>query len=198
MRNKNIDTLNKQEYDITLNISKVTRHVYNGSAYNSRNAEFRWMSFWFKFTVPSFIHQRINTEQLYEQFGSLLGSHLITECDSALHNSVAMPSSSEKPILCGAQIITTLNTRYESLNHVTCFSDNKVWTQGNSNIMKLYDLKGNLQQSIKTKSWNTPYDIAMTNDGNLVYIDYKDKTMNRVKKTRVQKVSRSLRCRRNT
>lgn len=136
----------------------------------------------FKFTVPSFKHQRINIVHIYEQFGSLLGSHLGTECDSTSHNSVAMPASSEKLILYDAQIITTLNTGYESLNHVTCLSDNEVLTQGNRNIMKLYDLKGNLQQSIKTKSGNMPYDIAVTKDGDLLYIDYNDKTVNLVKK----------------
>lgn len=161
MQNKNIDALNKQEFDITLIISEITqiitdlkellksKDVSNVSAYKSRNAEFRRMPLRFKFTVPSFIHQRINTEQISEQYGSLLGSHLIKECDSASHNSVAMPSSPEKPILYDAQIITTLNTGHGSLNHVTCLSDNEVWTQGNSNIMKLYDLKGNLQQSVK-------------------------------------------------
>lgn len=149
MQNKNIDALNKQEYDITLIISEITqiiadlkellksKDVSNVSAYKSRNAEFRRMPLRFKFTVPSFIHQRINTEQISEQYGSLLGSHLITECDSASHNSVAMPPSPEKPILYDAQIITTLNTGHGSLNHVTCLSDNEVWTQGNSSRSKL-------------------------------------------------------------
>lgn len=56
--------------------------------------------------------------------------------------------------------------------------------------MKLYDLQGNLRQSIKTKFGNTPYDIAVTKYGDLIYIDFKEKTVNLVKKTIMQKVSR--------
>lgn len=36
--------------------------------------------------------------------------------------------------------------------------------------MKLYDLQGNLQQSIKTKSGNTPYDIVVTKDEDLIIL----------------------------
>lgn len=204
MQNKNIDDLNKQEYYITLFISEITqlitdlrellesKDVYNVSAYKPRNAELRRLPVEFKFIVPSFIPQRINTEQLFEHFGSLSGSRLTTECDLAMQTS-AMPSSSGISIRYDSQIITTLETGYENLNHVTCLSDNEVLTQGNSNILKLYDLQGNLRQSIKTKSGNTPYDIAVTNDGDLIYIDSKDKTVNLVKKTIMQKVSRPRR-----
>lgn len=67
MQNKNIDYLNKQEYNITLIISEITqiisdlrellesKDIYNVCAYKSRNAEFRRLSIEFKFSVPSFI-----------------------------------------------------------------------------------------------------------------------------------------------
>lgn len=202
MQNKNIDALNKQEYDITLIISEITqiigdlkellesKDVYKVSAYKSRNAEFRKLPTEIKFTVPSFISEKINTEQLYEQFGSLSGSPLTTEFEIPIQTSLAMPSSPGKPFLYDPQIIATLETGYDNLNHVTCLCDDELWTQGNSNIMKLYDLQGNLQQSIKTKSGNNPYDIAVTKDGDLAYIDSKDKTVNLIKKTKMQKVSR--------
>lgn len=202
MQNKNIDALKKQENDITLIISEITqiiadlkellesKDVYNVTSYHSRNAHFRRLPNEIKFTVPSFISQKINTEQLYEQFGSLSGSPLTTEFAIPIQTSLAMPSSPGKPFLYDPHIIGTLNTGYENLNHVTCLSDNELWTQGKSNIMKLYDLQGNLQQSIKTKSGSTPFDIAVTKDGDLAYIDSKDKTVNLIKKTKMQKVSR--------
>lgn len=104
MQNKNIDYLNKQEYNITLIISEITqiisdlrellesKDIYNVCAYKSRNAEFRRLSIEFKFSVPSFILHRIKTEQLYEHFGSLSGSRFTAKCNLAIQTSVK-PSS---------------------------------------------------------------------------------------------------------
>lgn len=158
MQNKNIDALNKQEYDITIIIFKITqiiadlkellesKDVYIVTSYHSRNAHFRRLPNEIRFTVPSFISQKINTEQLYEQFGSLSGSPLTTEFDIPIQNLSSHALLIRKAFSIDPQIIGTLQTNYENLNHVTCLSDNELWTQGKSNIMKLYDLQGNLQQ----------------------------------------------------
>lgn len=129
MQNKNIDDLNKQEYYITLIISEITqiisdlreflesKDIYNVYAYKSRNAEFRRLSIEFKFTVPSFILQRIKTEQLYEHFCSLSESRFTAKCDLAIQTYIK-PSSSGISIRYDSQIITTFETGY--VNHVTC------------------------------------------------------------------------------
>jgi hypothetical protein len=46
--------------------------------------------------------------------------------------------------------------------------------------MKLFNLHGKLLKSVQTKSGNEPWDIAVTRDGDLVYTDPDDKTVNLV------------------
>jgi hypothetical protein len=54
--------------------------------------------------------------------------------------------------------------------------------------MKLLNLRGKLQTSIQTKSGRYPGDIAVTRDGDLVYTDRRDRTVNLVKNNQTRTV----------
>jgi sugar lactone lactonase YvrE len=54
--------------------------------------------------------------------------------------------------------------------------------------MKLLNLRGKLQTSIQTKSGDWPDDIAVTRDGDLVYTDWCNKTVNLVKNNQTHTV----------
>jgi streptogramin lyase len=54
--------------------------------------------------------------------------------------------------------------------------------------MKLLNLRGKLQTSIQTKSGYTPGDIAVTRDGDLVYTDPNNNTVNLVKNNQTRTV----------
>lgn len=83
----------------------------------------------------------------------------------------AVPSPSEKQFIDEPLIITDIKTEFEvpnGLHSVSCLSDRDLWICGEDNLIRLYNLEGNLVKAIKTKSKK---DITVTRNGELVYTD---------------------------
>ncbi|XP_078320794.1 uncharacterized protein LOC144621433 [Crassostrea virginica] len=196
--NKQGEALHK-EINIILDLQKLldTDDVCLVTEYTSRNEKFRSLPAQFKVTLPTFSPQEINREQLYQQLGSL--SQLVitypltdeeaetTEEHGDLKKSPGVASSPPaRPLSDKPRIITDILTGYSNKYHVSCLSDEEIWTSGDNNIMNLYNLKGELLNSVQTKSGNMPYDIAVTRSAGLVYIDYDDSSINLVSGTQIQ------------
>ena len=73
-----------------------------------------------------------------------------------------------------------------SITHVSCLTDEEIWIIGNDEILNLYNLQGEVLRSIQTKSGNRPEDIAETRRGDLVYVDYDDRSINLVSGTQME------------
>nr|XP_022320423.1 uncharacterized protein LOC111122782 [Crassostrea virginica] len=145
-----------------------TRDVCLVSGYTSRTEEFRNLPAQFRVTLPTFIPQEINREQIHQQIGSL--------------SELAFTFLLDEP-----QILTDIQTEYRGLYSVSCLSDSELWTCGyNDNILRLYNLQGELLRSVQTKSGNDPRDIAVTWSGDLVYTDPRDRSINLVSGTQIQ------------
>nr|XP_034328403.1 E3 ubiquitin-protein ligase TRIM36-like [Crassostrea gigas] len=204
MESKHLPILNKQEDEITHTISEITQTIAElkkllnskdvclVSEYKSRNAEFRRLPPKLKVSLPNFRPQEIHTDQLIKQFGSLSALSFTTEeQDYSMLPQGAESSPPDRSLMDEPRVITAIDTGYEyGVYGVTCVNDTEVWTRGNDNMMKLYNLRGELVESIQTKSGNVPTDIAVTRGGDLVYTDYWDRTVNIVKNTQIQTVIR--------
>nr|XP_022324070.1 uncharacterized protein LOC111124986 [Crassostrea virginica] len=143
------------------------------SEYTSRTEEFRNLPAQFQVTLPTFTPQEINREQIQQQIGSL--------------SKLAITFLLDEP-----RIITDIQTECSRLISVSCLNDSELWTSGtyNDNTLRLYNLQGELLRSVQTKSGNLPRDIAVTQSGNLVYIDFKDRSINLVRGTQIQTLIR--------
>nr|XP_034317872.1 tripartite motif-containing protein 3-like [Crassostrea gigas]XP_034317873.1 tripartite motif-containing protein 3-like [Crassostrea gigas] len=195
---KQLAVLNKHENEIKFTISEIVQcttdlekllnsnDINHVTAYKSRNTEFRKLPLKLKVSLPSFTPQKISTEQL----GSLSSFSLNIEAhDNTIDSPGADTSASYKTLIDEPQIDKDIKTEYgkqNPLRDVSCLSGEYIWTSGFDNIMKLYNLQGELVKSVKTKSGDHPRDIAVTKKGDLVYTDYVDQSINMVKHTEIQ------------
>lgn len=185
---KYLNVLQKQEDEITNNISEITQSiaelrklmrsndVFLVSDYKSTHIEFRKLPPLLNIPLPTFSETKINTDILCQQFGFLSVPSMTTQ-EQVCIESLCFSS---RELLDVPQIVEAVDTGHAVLSSVACLSDERIWTIGESNAMKLHNLQGQLLESIKTKSGNAPEDIAVTKRGNLVYTDPKDKSLNMV------------------
>ncbi|XP_048763194.2 uncharacterized protein LOC125671478 [Ostrea edulis] len=142
-------------------------------------------------SLPKFNPGRIQ-EELSKLFGTLSSISVRSEEHGySIKTTQKSPEAASAPVikqlLDEPQTVTTIHTEYDRyLYDVACLSDEEIWTDGTGN-MKLYSIKqGSLLKSITTRSGNTPWDIAVTNSGALVYTDDSDRTVNIVKNEEIQ------------
>ncbi|XP_062610801.1 uncharacterized protein LOC134272600 [Saccostrea cucullata] len=203
MKSEHLAALNKQEKEIKQITSDVKQSIVDlkkildsndvslTSAYKPRNAQFRRLPPRANTSLPSFHPHQINRAMLHQMFGSLSALSITTEEQGyKMEEPKAISTPKVKPILDEPELITTIDTMYDKLCSVTCLNDGEIWTFGNDEFLKLYNLHGKILKSIQTKSGNRPWDIAVTRSGDLVYIDQDTRTVNIVKNEQIQEVIR--------
>ncbi|XP_078311628.1 uncharacterized protein LOC144618799 [Crassostrea virginica] len=199
MDSKHQAALNKQEVAINNTIIEMkqviqdlkslldTSNVNLVSKYQSRIEKFRKLPLKLRISLPTFQPVKVNREQIMKQFGSIISLSIETEEQGYMVSSPGAESSSpNRPLLDVPQLLTELDTGYESLYGLSCLSDDEIWTRGYDKNLELYNLNGVLVRSIQTKSGNSPEDIALTRGGGLVYTDYNDSSINLVIGTQIQ------------
>ncbi|XP_034333728.2 E3 ubiquitin ligase TRIM40 [Magallana gigas] len=205
MKSKHLVVLDKQENEIKCSISEIEQSIADlkkslksndvrlVSTYKSRVAEFRRLPPKLTVSLPRFILQKINKEQIYQQIGSLSALSIKTEHGYTMDSPGAESSPPDRRLIDVPRITTDIYTEYggsNKLRSVSCLSDDEMWVNGMDNMMRLYNLHSKLVKSIKTKSGKIPQDIAVTQSGELFYTDVTDRTVNIVKNTQIQTVIR--------
>lgn len=194
--------LNKQEDEIKRSISEIAESITDVhkllmsndvslvSDYKSRNAGFKTLSPKHIVSLPKYNRPRISKNQIIQQVGSLTVSSPKTDIlGYSIVSSSTESSLPEKLFIDEPKIIANVDTKYLGLHCVSCLGDEQIWTcYFIKNIMRLYNLQGELVKTIQTKSGNTPWDMDVTRSGDLVYTDYSNKTVNIVKNTKIKEL----------
>ena len=189
MNLEHMATIEKQETVINQRINEISRvilevrrllesnDIYLVSEYKSRNHKFKTIPTRLQVTLPRFRHTKHNREQIAKQIGFL--SKLEVK---------RLPISTnflDEPRII-ADISTIENSLLNPLRSVSCLSDCEFWACQNDDIIRLYNLQGDVVKYIQTSSENMPQSITVTRSGDLVYSDYWDSSINLVSGTQVQ------------
>ena len=197
---KHLAAIDQQEETINQSIneiSQVIRDLQNllasndvclVSEYISRNSEFRNLPHLFHVVLPTFIPQEINRRDIYQRFGILSKQAIPYQSEHFIEyeelttekriDPIPIPTAGEP------QVLTEINTEFggwfDRFQYMSSLSGEKIGTSGNDKKMKLLNMQIELIKSVRTKSGKKVMDIAVTRGGNLVYTDYKDKSINLV------------------
>ncbi|XP_061167792.1 E3 ubiquitin-protein ligase TRIM71-like [Saccostrea echinata] len=208
MKNTQLQTLQKHLDEINKNISDIKDEINSvdmaldtndlsklfsvtSSVHIYRNLPNKIM-----LSLPKFMPGKIQGKELRKLFGALSSSSLTSDKHGySMKTTQKSPEAGSsllvKQLLDEPETVTTIATGYGSLYNVACLTDEEIWTRGNGSTMKLYSInQGSLLKSIRTKSGNSPCDIAVTKSGDLVYTDYLDRTVNIVKNEKIEEVIR--------
>lgn len=159
--NKHKDEINHKILEIKQSILDHKRRIdsfdfYFVSLYKSRNAKFRSLPSQTKSSLPSFTPRQIDRVYIKQHFGLLSPLPTIQSGNDVFMNCLGTLSSlPDRQFVDEPQIITDLETDFceeNRLRMVCCLTDEKIWTCGNDNIIRLYNLKGELLRDIQTYS----------------------------------------------
>ncbi|XP_062619764.1 tripartite motif-containing protein 55-like isoform X2 [Saccostrea cucullata] len=198
---KHLDEINKTMSDIKDEIDSVemvidTNDLSKLFSVESSIHAYRRLPHKIMPSLPKFIPGKFEVDEVSKLFASLSSSSLTSDKHGySMKTTQKSPEAGSSPpvkqLLDEPETVTTIHTGYGHLYNVSCLSDEEIWTRGNDKTMKLYSInQGSLLKSITTKSGNKPYDIAVTQSGDLVYTDKSDRTVNIVKNEKIEEVIR--------
>lgn len=146
-----------------LEILKNTDDILQVSNYKSKIKLFKIIRDVPYIRLPNFRPKKIVKEQLFEQFNIL--------------SSIA----NDNEFLDEPKIISNILTdagRKNGFRSISCLDDKTFWISGWDSLISLYNVQGELLASFQTNSGNTPWDVTVTQNGDVLYSDSKDQSIN--------------------
>lgn len=125
--------------------------------------------------LPHFSPAKLNVEQFDKLFGTLSSNSFTAE-------------ETSKQMLEEPDITTIIETGYNSLYNVSAIGEEEVWTSGQTNEMRCFNMQGVLLKTVPSLSGEQPQDITVTSNGDLVYLEGQQGTVNLVKYGRTEEM----------
>nr|XP_022288878.1 uncharacterized protein LOC111100982 [Crassostrea virginica] len=173
-----------QETIHTLNEKEDSNEVIRTISYSSINQKFSKLPPKVNVSMPKFIPQQINKEDL----GSLIGKLIPLSTTLEVRDFTAKKRNTlVRELLDEPKFLTSIKTEQKELLNVTCLTKEEIWTSGQTvGDIKCFNTQGVLQKTIKTKSGKWPNDIGVYSNDTLVYTDSSTRTVYKVKNNQTE------------
>ncbi|XP_065937737.1 tripartite motif-containing protein 2 [Magallana gigas] len=160
------ESLIKQTLQALMDIQESTE-VLRTIEYKTDIRDFSKLPHMAQVSLPTFIPKQIDHERLYSSFGHFTPLSIDTK-ESTL--SLNQHNTAVRELLDEPELVISIKTgHYKNLRRVTCLDDNKIWAVNWTDNINCFSLNGSLLQTIKTKSEQLSYDIAVDSKGNLLF-----------------------------
>ncbi|XP_078320219.1 uncharacterized protein LOC111111801 [Crassostrea virginica] len=199
-----LDSLLKEESKLSHRITEIAERILELmkiqesndacliSKYKSRIDEFqKWPPRVFV-TLPHFCPEKVDRELRGKTFGCLLSKFFIATKERIYVKELpgAESSPQDRTLLNQPKVLGDIRIDFDTMYSVKCKNDEEIWTCGADKVLKLYNLHGELTESTETKNGNHPWDIAITQDRELLYTYYKNGTVNILRNGKVEELIR--------
>ncbi|XP_061186768.1 uncharacterized protein LOC133194883 [Saccostrea echinata] len=147
--------------------------------FKSRLMEYRNIGLDIYVSVPALQTNTVQGRELSIELGEYKAT-LTQSSDSSLSNLTDEVSYlSARELLDRARIITTFPIAVKPLYRLACSGSDKAWVSGENNTVDCLDINGSILETVSCKTH--PEDISVTKNGELIYSDYENKTVDIVK-----------------
>ncbi|XP_056001295.1 E3 ubiquitin-protein ligase TRIM71-like [Ostrea edulis] len=160
--------------------SKKVSEVTN---YKSKLEEYRNMPTDIDFKLPSLKTNTVQGRELSLELGEYKASLTQTTL-SSLTEEVSYLSLQK--LLEQAKSITTIPTGLNPLYQVACVGVDEVWVSGEDKTIRRVDIHGSVRDTVTTTCKTWPDGITVTRQGELVYSDANNRTVNIVRHGRIE------------
>ncbi|XP_048743729.2 uncharacterized protein LOC125657116 [Ostrea edulis] len=158
------------------NVSAVTN-------FKSKLEEYRNMPSNIDVKLPSLKTNTVQGRELSLELGEYKASLTQTTL-SSLTEEVSYLSLQK--LLKQAKSITTIPTGVNPLLYVACVGVDEAWVSGDDKTIRRVDIHGSVRDTVTTTCVTRPNDITVTRQGELVYSDVNNRTVNIVRHGRTE------------
>jgi hypothetical protein len=182
--------LRNQTADMTQTVQEnkdilKSNNVSDVVIYSSKLTKFRTIP-----PVPDVRSPSLKTKTVQGRILSLeLGDYRATLAQTAL----SLPSLTDevlhlsvKKLLKNAKIIASIPTDVKNLKRVACAGSDKAWISGKDEIIHCVDIHGTVQDAVPSTCPEYPSDITVSKEGELIYSDVYNRTVNIVRRGKTE------------
>lgn len=179
---KHLEDIKRSESQIqeslsTLNELSISNIVSAVVEYRSRNKDFRNLPSKLNVSFPMFCPNEIDIKQI----GSIEPITLTTD-----KNGYQLKKGLEKP-----KVINVLKTgNDQQLRSISIHNKEEIWTSTTDCFIICINSLGERVKEIATKSEEMPCDINVSCDGDLLYCDWTQKTVNKIANGQIKEIIR--------